>query len=122
MLGKMNHQIYNICKYDEWKCDVVNKILALREKYDLSRADLEEKYNIPQKTLYNWETGLRKCPDYVINLLERAIVADYDTTKEDTNTRIELFLETRENPEKDMDRLVRIMEYIDAISKNKSNK
>ena len=95
-----------------------NKIISIREKYNLTRADIEEKYNIPKKTLYNWENGLRKCPDYVINLLEKAIVSDYDKTKEDTNTRIELFLETRTNPEKDMDRLVRIMAYLDEISKN----
>ena len=35
-----------------------------------------ERYGIPFRTIQNWETGQRKAPDYVINLLEERVRAD----------------------------------------------
>lgn len=92
-----------------------NKILALREKYNLTRADIEKKYAIPQKTLYNWETGIRKCPDYVITLLEKSIISDNDESKK----QIEIFFESRENPERDMETAIRAMRYMEMLAENK---
>ena len=41
--------------------------------------DLKQKENmstIPIRTLENWESGKSKCPDYVRQLLERAVLED----------------------------------------------
>ena len=51
-------------------------ILAIRERYGLSRQDIENRYHVPQRTLYNWESGLRECPLYVKELLIEAIDRD----------------------------------------------
>ena len=92
-----------------------NKILELRNRYNLTRADIEKKYDIPQRTLYNWETGLRKCPDYVVNLLERTMTYDYE--KSEALQRIEKFFEGRKNPERDMDTALRLMKYLEYLAK-----
>ena len=51
-------------------------IKEIREHSDLSQAKFSEKYGIPKRSLENWESGSRKCPDYVVSLLERAVKAD----------------------------------------------
>lgn len=48
------------------------RIIAIRSKSGLSRKEFSEKYDIPYRTLQNWELGLRECPGYVIRLLELA--------------------------------------------------
>lgn len=51
-------------------------IKEIREYSGLSQAKFSEKYGIPKRSLENWESGSRKCPDYVISLLERAVKSD----------------------------------------------
>ena len=94
---------------------MANRILELREKYNLTRADIEKKYAIPQRTLYNWETEIRKCPDYVINLLEKAMIYDYE--KSDSLQKIEIFFESRKEPEKDMEAALRAIKYMEYLTK-----
>ena len=48
----------------------------LREHLNISRAEFSRRYNIPIRTLENWESGKSKCPDYVRQLLERAVLED----------------------------------------------
>ena len=48
----------------------------LREHLNVSRAEFSRRYNIPLRTLENWEAGKSKCPDYVRQLLERAVLED----------------------------------------------
>lgn len=51
-------------------------IVEMRERLNVSRAEFSRKYNIPVRTLENWESGKSKCPDYVRQLLERAVLED----------------------------------------------
>ena len=51
-------------------------IKEIREYSGLSQAKFSEKYGIPKRSLENWESGSRKCPDYVISLLERVVESD----------------------------------------------
>lgn len=53
-------------------------IKEIREYSGLSQAKFSEKYGIPKRSLENWESGSRKCPDYVVSLLERAVKADIE--------------------------------------------
>ena len=49
------------------------------EMFDIfidSRAAFSLRYNIPIRTLENWESGKSKCPEYVRELLERAVKED----------------------------------------------
>lgn len=48
----------------------------MREHLKISRAEFSRMYNIPIRTLENWESGKSKCPDYVRQLLERAVLED----------------------------------------------
>ena len=53
-------------------------IVEMREQLNVSRAEFSRRYNIPIRTLENWESGKSKCPDYVRQLLERAVLEDYE--------------------------------------------
>ena len=44
-------------------------IREIRAKTGLSQAQFAAAYGIPQRTIENWESGVRKPPEYVINLL-----------------------------------------------------
>lgn len=45
-------------------------IKDLFEKWDVNRQDVCEALNIPYRTLQNWLTGTRKCPEYIVLLLD----------------------------------------------------
>ena len=56
-------------------------IKEIRELTDLSQAKFAAKYQIPQRNIERWETGKRKCPDYVCSLLERVVKEDFCTNE-----------------------------------------
>ena len=45
------------------------KIKKIRESTGLNRKEFCEKYDIPYRTMTEWELGQRHAPDYVIRLL-----------------------------------------------------
>lgn len=51
-------------------------IKELRNFTGLSQRAFSDKYKIPKRTIENWESGKSKCPDYVRQLLERAVLED----------------------------------------------
>lgn len=53
-----------------------NLIEAMREDAGLTRPEFSKKYNIPKRTLEAWEWGQREAPEYVIDLLGRAVYSD----------------------------------------------
>lgn len=53
-------------------------IKEIREYSGLSQQKFAEQYNIPKRSIENWETGIRKCPLYVSQLLERAVKEDFN--------------------------------------------
>ena len=51
-------------------------IREMRMRLGDTQGEFALRYNIPFRTIQNWEAGVRKPPEYVINLLEKCIRAD----------------------------------------------
>lgn len=52
-------------------------VREMRELLGVSQQGFSQLYGIPKRTIENWESEVRKCPEYVLNLLERAVKEDY---------------------------------------------
>ena len=52
------------------------ELKEMRKLLGLSQAALGKKYNIPVRTIEQWESGRRKAPIYVLELLERVVIED----------------------------------------------
>ena len=46
----------------------------LRENSGMSRGRFAEYFEIPYRTVQNWELGLRECPDYLLKLMQYKLV------------------------------------------------
>ena len=42
----------------------------LREESGMSRGQFAEYFEIPYRTVQNWELGLRECPEYLLKLMQ----------------------------------------------------
>ena len=51
-------------------------VKEMRELLGLSQEAFAKKYGIPKRSIENWESGKRKPAEYLINLLERAVLED----------------------------------------------
>lgn len=51
-------------------------IRELRSKLGYTQNEFALRYNIPFRTVQNWESGMRNPPEYVIKLLEERIMTD----------------------------------------------
>ncbi len=51
-------------------------IKEIREFTGLGPAQFAKKYEIPYRTIHDWETGKSKPPEYVLKLLERVVRED----------------------------------------------
>lgn len=47
----------------------------------LSQQKFGEKYNIPKRTIQNWESNVNVPPEYLVMLLERVVKEDYKESK-----------------------------------------
>lgn len=56
-------------------------IKEMRTLLGLSQTAFGEKYQIPMRTIQDWEAGKRTPPIYVILLLERAVLEDAKKTE-----------------------------------------
>ena len=65
MIYSMSKQLVEVCVMDEYQ----EKIKKIRESTGLNRKEFCEKYDIPYRTMTEWELGQRHAPDYVIRLL-----------------------------------------------------
>ena len=52
-------------------------IREIRALANLSQANFGKKYNIPLRTIQDWEAGKRKPPIYVVELLEFKVRYDF---------------------------------------------
>ena len=55
----------------------------MRNKLGNTQSEFAARYNIPFRTIQNWEAGIRKPPDYVIRLLEHQVNEDIINRKTD---------------------------------------
>lgn len=54
----------------------IMNITEMRNYIGVSRAEFSRRYNIPIRTLESWESEVRTPPEYVRQLLERAVLED----------------------------------------------
>mgnify|MGYP000843743816 CR=1 FL=1 len=52
------------------------ELKEMRKLLGLSQAAFGDRYNIPVRTIQDWESGRRKAPVYVLELLERVVTED----------------------------------------------
>lgn len=53
------------------------EIKEIRALAGISRAEFARRYNIPYRTIEDWENGKGKAPVYVKELLERVVKEDF---------------------------------------------
>lgn len=53
------------------------EVIRLRKMTGLSQTAFGKKYGIPMRTIQNWENGVSEPPEYVVNLLRRAVQEDF---------------------------------------------
>lgn len=63
------------------------KLRKLRVTTELSQKKFAERFNIPCRTIENWEEGITEPPDYVLELLRKVVVANniINLMEEDTD-------------------------------------
>ena len=62
--------------------DIVMNVKDLRKKTGLSQSKFANLFNIPVRTIQQWEQGVRKPPDYVIFMMEKIIITDHYIEKD----------------------------------------
>ena len=48
-------------------------VKEMRMKLDMTQETFSQRYNIPKRTIENWESGKRTPPAYVLEMLENAV-------------------------------------------------
>lgn len=56
-----------------------NDIINLRKEKGLSQRELSEMLHIPLRTWENWESGIRKPPQYLIDLIMFRLNTEFNT-------------------------------------------
>ena len=51
-------------------------VREMRKKLGESQSEFAARYHIPFRTIQNWESGVRKPPEYILDLLEQRIKSD----------------------------------------------
>jgi DNA-binding transcriptional regulator YiaG len=65
---------------DEWSASIdedFNQLKTLRERSGMSQSQFAKYFNIPTDSIQNWEQGRRKCPQYLIDLIEYKLVNEH---------------------------------------------
>ena len=76
---------YTMCKIRKRKMETKDKIKKLRESTGMNRKEFCEYFEIPYRTVTEWERGTRKMPDYILRLLAYRVKMDNLIVKEDVN-------------------------------------
>lgn len=42
----------------------------------MTHKQLSERFGIPKRTIENWSSGVRKCPDYVVRMMAELLEKD----------------------------------------------
>lgn len=58
-------------------------IKEMRETLGLTQELFAKRYNIPKRTIENWESGKRKPPSYVLDMLENSVKHHIPRSKEE---------------------------------------
>ena len=52
----------------------------------MTHKQLSERFGIPKRTIEDWSRGARKCPDYVVKMMEELIMKKYEVNFTDYST------------------------------------
>ncbi len=55
-------------------------VKEIRHLTGLTQEEFSKRYKIPKRSIGNWETEVRKCPEYVLELLEFKVKYDLKNT------------------------------------------
>lgn len=59
------------------------RVKAIRQKTGMTQAEFGKKFDIPRRTIENWESGKTAPPPYVVKLL--SYVVDHETERGDND-------------------------------------
>ena len=51
-------------------------IKELRQASGMTQKDFSEYFGIPKRTIEDWDRGARKCPEYLIDLIEYKLIKE----------------------------------------------
>ena len=51
-------------------CDIAMTFKELLQQSGMSRTQFSTYFDIPYRTIQNWELELRKCPEYLLKLMQ----------------------------------------------------
>ena len=69
--------------------DAKNKIKSMRAEAEMTQARFAEYFNIPKRTIEQWEAGERKPPEYVLRMIGYRLVMEGLITKDGDPYEIE---------------------------------
>ena len=55
---------------------VKQMIKELRKRSGMTQKEFAEYFKIPKRTVENWEIEIRKCPEYLFNLMEYKLLIE----------------------------------------------
>lgn len=58
-------------------------IKELRTYANMTQREFGEYFDIPYRTIQNWENGVNKCPVYLAKLLEYRLMTEFPPTRPD---------------------------------------
>lgn len=76
--AELEHEVDKLIDSMGKLSDVISSVLVkeLRKKTGLSQAKFAERYEIPKRTIENWESGVNQPPVYVLNMLRKIVLLD----------------------------------------------
>lgn len=66
--------------FEEWSTSIdegFNRLKILRERSEMSQSQFAKYFNIPPSTLKKWEQGQRRCPEYLLDLIEYKLLNEH---------------------------------------------
>lgn len=51
--------------------DFILDFSELLLRYNVTQTQISEKFGIPLRTVQHWKAGTRKCPDYIIDMIDQ---------------------------------------------------
>ena len=67
--------------------EIINKVKELRKSTGMNRKEFCEYFQIPYRTVTEWERGTRRMPHYVLRLQAYQLKIDNLTLKENKNEK-----------------------------------
>lgn len=61
--------------------EIREEVIRLRKLTGLSQTAFGQRYDIPMRTIQNWENGVSVPPEYVVRMLGRIVSEDLRDTK-----------------------------------------